>query len=262
MGPPKFLVTAMKGGNEFTPEFVRALVPEEKIEQYLKLIEKNTTWTIDATGLDDTPDNRLALCAAMFAVEKYRETYPRVKALWRNTENAAKAAMKTNTWVPVEGTGNRVHFKKIGMYLRMRLPSGRQLSYPFAALRNKTRVVEDFRTGKPKKITVEELRYTSDGPGGFRSNTRGEPNESTYSGRLVENLVQAAARDLMMDAMVRCEAEGLYLPVLTVHDELVTEADDMIADAGHLERLMCEAPKWASGMPLAAEGWIGKRYRK
>jgi DNA polymerase len=84
----------------------------------------------------------------------------------------------------------------------------------------------------------------------------------TYGGKLVENITQAAARDVLTSNMPAIEAAG-YDIVLSVHDELLTEAPDT-ADYSHehLSALMATNPPWAAGLPLAAAGFEAYRYRK
>jgi DNA polymerase len=84
-----------------------------------------------------------------------------------------------------------------------------------------------------------------------------------YGGKIVENLIQALCRDLMADALVRAEVAGL-VPVMTVHDEIVCEADEtLVCDTfDFLRHLMCDVPFWASGFPVGAAGFTGRRYRK
>ncbi|MCD8455913.1 hypothetical protein LPH50_08125 [Xylella taiwanensis] len=85
---------------------------------------------------------------------------------------------------------------------------------------------------------------------------------ATYGGKLVENITQAVSRDVLAACMPRIEAAG-YQIVLTVHDEIITEAATHSAfNAGHLAALMTTAPAWAAGLPLAAEGFETDRYRK
>jgi DNA polymerase len=78
---------------------------------------------------------------------------------------------------------------------------------------------------------------------------------------LTENAVQAIARDLMVAAMYRVEEAG-YRIVLSVHDELVSEAEPT-RDVKEYEKLVAGPnPEWAKGCPVAAEAWTGPRYRK
>lgn len=77
-----------------------------------------------------------------------------------------------------------------------------------------------------------------------------------------ENITQAVARDVLADSMPRVEAAG-YRIVLSVHDELITEAPDTTEfNAAHLSALMAAPPAWAEDLPLAAEGFEAARYRK
>jgi DNA polymerase len=73
--------------------------------------------------------------------------------------------------------------------------------------------------------------------------------------------VQAIARDLLQNGMRKAEAAG-YPIVFTVYDEIVTEVPRDFGDLAAFEKLICELPEWATGMPLTAGGWRGKRYRK
>ena len=84
----------------------------------------------------------------------------------------------------------------------------------------------------------------------------------TYGGKLTENVVQALSRDILAEAMTRLDAEGYHI-VLHVHDEIVAECDEHRNNYLSLfEAFMKQVPKWATGLPIAVEGWVGKRYRK
>lgn len=79
---------------------------------------------------------------------------------------------------------------------------------------------------------------------------------------MVENIVQAISRDIMAEAMLRCEESRIYSPILSVHDELIAEANQHLGDIKEFEALVAQCPTWAPGCPVAAEGWSGPRYRK
>ena len=85
--------------------------------------------------------------------------------------------------------------------------------------------------------------------------------EHTYGGKLVENIVQATARDLMANGMLNTEKAG-YKSVMTVHDEVISEVPEGFGSVEEFEKLLSTPPEWAKDYPIKAEGWRGKRYRK
>ena len=70
-------------------------------------------------------------------------------------------------------------------------------------------------------------------------------------------------RQLLVRAMLRCEAEGLPV-IFNGYDEIVCEVDETFANWEHLRQIMEDAPDWAKQikLPIAAEGWVGTRYKK
>lgn len=178
-------------------------------------------------------------------VDAYRTKYAKVKKQWWDQEAAAIAAVKS----PGRDVRcGRIRWKVVDGFLHCRLPSGRLLSYPDPKV---------FERMTPWGAMKPVLTYM-----GLDSNTRKWRRQDTYGGMLVENIVQAIARDLMAGAMLRCETSGIYLPLLSVHDEMIAEADDGVGDVKEFEHMMAELPDWAKGCPVAAEGWAGYRYRK
>ena len=177
-------------------------------------------------------------------VATYREKRWRVKQMWWDQEAAAIKAVKTGrdvrcgyiTWLMDDG------------FLRCELPSGRWLSYPNPEV-NK----EWMPWGKEKDVLSYETT---------NQYSRQWGREKTYGGKLVENITQAVARDLMAEAMLRCHRSGMYFPVLSVHDEMIAEARLDVGSVLAFEAMMAEVPEWADGCPVVAEGWAGLRYRK
>lgn len=177
-------------------------------------------------------------------VEAYRAKFWRVKEMWYAQEDAAVAATKRRGSVVC----GRMRWVHEGRFLYCILPNGRRLAYPDAALRDRE---------TPWGAIKQALTYK-----GIDTHTRKWARQTSYGGLLVENQTQAVARDLMAEAMLRCEASGTYRPVLTVHDEIVCEADQGAGSVAEFDALIAHVPDWAAGCPVAAESWNGFRYRK
>jgi DNA polymerase len=146
--------------------------------------------------------------------------------------------------------GGRIVFKRRGSFLFCRLPSGRALCYCYPKIRSKK-----TPWGKDKQTLFYSGVDTSKGAGGKWCDI------ATYGGKLTENCVQASARDLLRDAMIRVEAAG-YPIVMHVHDEIVSEVPNGFGSHEEFLQLMSICPSWAAGLPVAAGGWEGVRYRK
>ena len=171
-------------------------------------------------------------------VRQWRSARPMTTSLWYELDKHAKNAIRCPGDVfPYRG----VAFRRDGHLLQMRIPSGRTLCY------RSPEIVPVVINGRQR----EEIWYL---------NNKGNPDK-LYGGKLTENLTQAVARDLLANAIFNIEAHG-YPVVLHVHDELVAEVPDGFGSVEELCELMCQLPPWADGLPLKAEGWRGKRYRK
>lgn len=180
---------------------------------------------------------------------KWREASPEFPAAWRELNDACIQAVAKPGLI-TEALGGRVRFKVTGGFLWLKLPSGRRLAYC------QPRVVWKPAPWDREKTIPGVVAWA------VNSKTKQWQKRSIYGGLLFENIVQATARDLMAAAMLRLDDGGKYLPLLSVHDEVITEADPETADVAEFERIMCELPDWAVGCPVKAEGWAGPRYRK
>jgi DNA polymerase len=96
---------------------------------------------------------------------------------------------------------------------------------------------------------------------GVDSQTKRWRKRALYGGLLTENIVQALARDMMADAMLRHDAAG-YAPLFTVHDEIVAEAPHEHGSLTEFIALAKIAEPWAAGCPVGFTAWEGDRYRK
>lgn len=166
----------------------------------------------------------------------WRYGHPAVSSFWKELEAAAVRAV--NHGKPQQC--RRLAIDKKGAWLRIRLPSGRYLCYP-----------------SPQVNEEGKLSYM-----GTNQYSRKWERIPTYGGKLVENITQAVARDVLALSMPEIEAAG-YRIVLTVHDEIIAEAPDQPQyTADNLAALMAAPPAWAQGLPLAAAGFEAYRYRK
>jgi DNA polymerase bacteriophage-type len=173
----------------------------------------------------------------------WRAAHPQTVSFWYNLEQAAKDAIR----LPGQKfSAGKITFACAGGHLWMQLPSKRLLCYP-----NPSVQMRDSFIGMKETIVFR----------GFDGPSRNWGEVTTYGGKLAENATQAAARDVMRDAMLRVEAAGFPI-ILSVHDEVLSEVPEAQADVKRFETLMAQLPPWAAGLPVAAAGWSGKRYRK
>ncbi|QDP54342.1 MAG: putative DNA polymerase [Prokaryotic dsDNA virus sp.] len=177
------------------------------------------------------------------AIRSYRKKYAKIVQLWADVEKAAKQAIKTGKVITLD----RLKFKVKEGFLFIRLPSGRKLAYPKVRL-----ITKKDKWGRDR----ENIAFYGKLGASMKWGTC-----TTYGGKLVENIIQALSRDLMANGMRAAESEGFPI-IATVHDEIIAEKEDTFEDVEHFESLICTLPAWAEGMPLKAEGYIDRRYRK
>lgn len=186
---------------------------------------------------------------AFKAVDAYRKKCRRIVSLWYELERAAiNAIMNPGKTYPVDKV--TWGMSKDLRFLGCKLPSGRFLRY----YRPSVKAIET-EWGEEK----QEVHYF--GADIKKGENFGLSEFKTYGGALTENVTQAVARDIMANGMLNAEKKGLRV-LLTVHDEIVTEAKKGEYEVEDLIKAMCNLPKWAEGCPIAAEGWKGDRYRK
>ena len=192
----------------------------------------------------------------------WRQSNQKIVAYWYDLEAAVIAAMG-GCIASAGPIGRQVKFRKAGSFLWALLPSGRALCYPYPELRM---VMTPWGEEKEQLTFMTVVDQTQK----KKAKVLPDPNSkgrwqrvSTYGGSLAENMTQAIARDLLADAMVKIEAEGIGI-TMHVHDEAVAEVKQFRAQYAleRMTKIMSEAPAWAKGLPLAAEAWKGKRYRK
>jgi DNA polymerase len=172
-------------------------------------------------------------------IKEWRLAHPAIVRFWKTFERGCLRAIATGQNIEL---GSRFAFAFEDGTFFVTLPSGRRLAYPKA------------RIGPGKYEGTRQIYFHDNACGGW-TETR------AWYGILVENAVQAVARDLLAAAMQRLERAG-YQVVLHVHDEIVCEVPEPFNSTNEFLCLLTELPGWAEGLPLAAKVWTGKRYAK
>ena len=179
-------------------------------------------------------------------VSRWRKANPRIVDFWQKVENAALYVM--NTARPV-GLDHGILFARESNpvdgsdFLAITLPSGRKLFYPSPHL-----AVNAFDR--------QALHYRTQVGANWGTN-------STYGGKLTENITQAVARDCLAAAITRLADVG-YRIVMHVHDEVVIEIDETDSEEtlAEVNAFMSDPLPWAPGLHLTAAGFISKYYMK
>lgn len=181
----------------------------------------------DKMGLTETEMDEI--------IKGWRRANPRIVRLWKHCEQAARYAINTRESTVIE-KNIKFEYKWGGMCVT--LPSKRQLFYPRMHVNANDRL--EFEGMNQEKKTWGSIE--------------------TYSGRITENLVQAIARDCLVETMLRLDAAG-YKIVFHIHDETVIEAtpDQKLED---IAAIFGEEIHWAKGLPLKGAGYTTPYYLK
>lgn len=171
-------------------------------------------------------------------IKKWRESSPNICRLWREVEFNAEQAIKTKKPMQYKN----LSFEVDGDFLFISLPSGRKISYayPRIALEN----------------DKENICYS-----GTIQTTGSWGRNFTWGGKLVENIVQATARDCLAESMLKLDKAG-YKIVMHVHDEIISEMPENRGSLKEVVKIMSEKISWAEGLVLNADGYETEYYRK
>lgn len=173
-------------------------------------------------------------------VDAWRGSNPAIVKLWYEVGDAAMKAVEEGPCRAIRGL---VTFEKANNILHVTLPSGRKLCYL------RPRIGENRFGGK--SLVYEGMDQT----------TKQWKKLETYGGKLVENIVQAIARDCLAVSMGRVVSSGFNI-VIHIHDELVVEAPKENDDLDLLCKIMGQPISWAPGLPLKADGYVTDYYKK
>ena len=174
-------------------------------------------------------------------VKAFRSSNPNIVKLWNNAQKAFIEAVKNKSVVHID---KNISFIYEGNILFIKLPSGRRLSY----IRPKI----DYDNIFNKYIITYE---------GIDPTTKKSKRLTTYGGKLVENIVQAIARDVLAQSMINLKNHGFNI-VMHVHDEIVLEVEDKISSIEEICEIMCKENKYLKGLKLKADGFESKYYKK
>ena len=205
----------------------------------------------------------------------WRAANPAIAGSWKALEAAIRSA--------IENPGARFEaaccaYLTAHGFLWCRLPSGRCLAYGKPRLSAQVWAKVKLADGSwsdsevmdrdaaeinelKGRVRIEGATAPRASALGVNSVTKKWERFGLYGGLAMENCTQAAARDLLVNGMLKAEAAG-YPVIATVYDEIITEVPRGFGDVGEFERLICELPAWADGLPLTASGFRSKRYKK
>jgi len=188
---------------------------------------------------------KVSMDLAERAVETYRKINTRIVGMWYAQEDAAIKAMRTRRVVKC----GKIAWLKKGRFLQCKLPSGRIISYYMPKLE-----LGVTPWGEEKL----QLSYM-----GTDSKTKKFVRIRTYGGKIVENITQGTARDIMRDAMLRLDKRKYFSAGgFTVHDEVVAETKKDYGSLTEFLAILTKPPKWGPDIPVRATGWTGERYKK
>lgn len=178
-------------------------------------------------------------------VSRWRSANRRIRDLWYKLDSAAAQVIANGNTV---GVGCLIISREYNAEqhtdsMSITLPSGRKLYYISPQ-------IGQNQWGGPS------ISYM-----GMDQTTKKWKRIETYGGKLVENCVQAIARDCLAQAIERLEAAGLPV-VFHVHDEVVIDCPEDAATLDEVIQLMAQPIPWAKGLPLGADGWVGTFFKK
>lgn len=172
-------------------------------------------------------------------VDVWRATNPHITDLWRTVQ---KAAMNAIEGIPSSISCGIQFIKRSGI-LFVKLPSGRSIAY----------VKPEIGTNRFGRPSITYM--------GLNQEHKSWERIETWGGKLVENIVQAFARDCLAESLIRLEERG-FSTVFHVHDEVIVEVLKDVSSADEISKIMSEPISWAKGLPLSADGYECEFYKK
>lgn len=186
----------------------------------------------------------ISLTEAEKLIRIYRNTHRGIVSAWYAFGREAMKAVKAKGRV---FETNRCKLVCKNEFLRLKLPSGRVISWYAPRIEMVT---------APWGAEIEAITIMKQARQGHNF-----VRQQLIGSSIFQSVVQATARDILVDAMMNLEKAGYEL-VMTTHDEVLAEVAEDWDDADEFERIMTTNPEWCQEIPLAVEGWVGKNYRK
>ena len=178
-------------------------------------------------------------------VTRWREANKRIRDLWYKMDSAAVQVITQGGSVGVNGVvvAREFNYNQNTDYMTITLPSGRKLYY----------IAPQIGVNKWDNPSISYM--------GMDQSTKKWKRIETYGGKLVENVVQAIARDCLALSVERLRKAG-YQVIFHIHDEVVIECEADKASLDDVVKIMSEPIPWALDLPLGADGWIGNFFKK
>ncbi len=188
-------------------------------------------------------------------VAVFRRVYKEIPQTWYALEEAIMRVIRRKS---TETVNDVVRFSYEAPYLVCTLPSGRNIYYLKPKITKVWFEYTDRDTGEKKRTLKDQISYM-----GKQQNGNGWRRIFSHGGKFIENIVQAIARDILREGLMRAAEFGFTI-IGHVHDEIICEEDEHSNryTLANLKKCMIEAIAWAFGLPLGAAGYAGYFYRK
>lgn len=214
-----------------------------------KVVELGSMFQLGEVGLQRqtaAAKIEITLDDAVHAKNVWRSSHPAFVAAWDEMKQAFLELTDSAPGNEIRVLGGKCSLERWSTHIRLVRPS-RFAQYFWCPSIEKGR----WPDGGPR----DELAYIG-------LDYQGMNPQRTYGGNIFQGAVQGTAADLMIEALIRAEQVGFH-PIMSIHDEIVCEqGDDGESYVDRLCELMSEAPQWAWGLPIEAEGWQGPRFTK
>lgn len=222
---------------------INEITKESELRQKGKIAELALGYQGGVKALVSMGAYNMNLCESELIeiVRAFRSSNTNIVKLWNTVEKAFIEAVNNKSIVHID---KNISFIYEGNILFIKLPSGRRLSY----IRPKI----DYNNAFNKSVITYE---------GVDSTTKKNTRLTTYGGKLVENIVQGVARDVLGEAMMNLRNKGFNI-VMHVHDEIVLEVENGVSSVEKVVEIMCKENRYLKGLKLRADGFESNYYKK